>query len=278
MKDREVDRFYHLKFKKWAFMKGFGNFVPGPSNIPHWDALFKIYGPREELYSDKYGAKYTLELNNQVLNFTRTDTKDGSLFTTGIENDPYVVIKNFGFVPLEKEFMKNEETNVSEEINGYELLDAERKAALNEFQIAKLVKIDILFVKDLFLKYMEGAKYGVREDGTIGYLEWTPWIEALTKILDAHPIKRATVPVYRYNPGRTIKGANIELRIKGEIYRTADFYWHSDITSSDAVADLKTLGDYGGFKTCSAEENYSFASFHFEPVKAGYLPIRAIDE
>jgi hypothetical protein len=111
----------------------------------------------------------------------------------------------------------------------------------------------------------------VREDGTTGYIGWTPWIEALQQILTVHPVKHVTIADPTYTPGRTIKGANIELHVGSEIYRTADFYWHGDKDSVDAKADPRTIGDYGGFTQCSDQENYSFASFHFEVVKGGVL-------
>jgi hypothetical protein len=125
---------------------------------------------------------------------------------------------------------------------------------------------------------MNSSKTVVNDEGITVIIGWSPWYEALQKILDAHPVRTAVTPIYSYTEGRTIKGAEIELHIGTEIYRTADFYWHGDITSQDQVADPKTAGDYGGFKRCSTIENYSFASFHFEPVKEGYQPIRTTDE
>jgi hypothetical protein len=268
-----MDRLFHLKFKKWQFMKGFANFVPGPSsNFPHWDALFKIYGKKGDLWSAIYGERFTLELNGyhamtQPLEDADTFVSDDGKYT--------VVIKDRGFVPDEKQFKQNKTVDLSEVINGYALLDSDRQAALDEFEKAKLASRDILYIRDELITYMNGAKTGVREDGTTGYIGWTPWYEALQQILTAHPVKQVTVPDYSYNPGRTIKGANIELHVGGEVYRTADWYWHGDKDSTDAKADPRTIGDYGGFKQCSDQENYSFADFHFEVVKAG-LP--ATDE
>lgn len=263
-----MDRMFHLKFKKWAFMKGFANFVPGPGHIPHWDALFKMYGKKGDLWSADYGDRFSLELNGPHVMTPMTD--NSSVFVS--DDGKYtVVIKDGGFVPDEREFKQNKEVDVSEVINGLALLDEDRKARLDEFEKAKLESRDILLIRDELITYMTGAKTGVREDGTTGYIGWTGWYEALQTILTAHPVKHVTSPDYSYNPGRTIKGANIELHVGTELYRTADFYWHGDKTSVDAIADPRTIGDYGGFKQCSDQENYSFASFHFEVVKPGIL-------
>jgi hypothetical protein len=256
----KFDRFFHLKFKKWQFMKGFANFVPGPARIPHWDALFKMYGYRNESWNPEYGNRFSLELNgrHEMTRVEGTDTYAGDGFT--------VIIKDRGFVPDEKQFKQNKMVDVSEVINGYALLDADRQARLDEFEKAKLESRDILYIRDELVTFLSGAKEGVREDGTFGYIGWTPWIEALQQILAAHPVQHVTVPDYTYTPGRTIKGANVELHVGGEVYRTADFYWHGDITSEDQKADPRTVGDYGGFTQCSEQEDYSFAIFHFEVV------------
>jgi hypothetical protein len=263
-----MDRMFHLKFPKFQFMKGFANFVPGPSsNFPHWDALFKMYGKKGDLWSAGYGDRFSLELNGW----------HGMEFQKGLDgfisdDQKYiVVIKNRGFVPDECQFKQNKTVDLSEVINGLALLDEDRKVALDEFQKADLTSIDILKVKELRDTYMSGAKTGVREDGTTGYIGWAPWIEALQQILAAHPVKHVTIADPVYTPGRTIKGANIELHVGTEVYRTADFYRHGDKDSIDAKADPRTIGDYGGFKQCSDQENYSFASFHFEVVKGGVL-------
>jgi hypothetical protein len=263
-----LDRYFHLKYKKWQFMKGFANFVPGPSsNFPHWDGLFKMYGYKGELWSPEYGERFSLELNgwHGMTRVEKTDTfvSDDQKYT--------VIIKNRGFVPDEAEFKQNKIVDKSEIINGYALLDAERKAALDEFEKAKLESRDILYIKDELVTFLTNAKEGVREDGTFGYIGWTPWYEALQQILDAHPVEQVTIAEPAYTPGRTIKGANIELHVGGEVYRTADFYWHGDKDSFEAKADPRTIGDYGGFKQCSDQEDYSFASFHFEVVKAGRI-------
>jgi hypothetical protein len=261
-----MDRMFHLKFKKWQFMKGFANFVPGPMKIPHWDALFKMYGKKGELWGAAYGERFSLELNGW-----HGMNPDGEGVFVSDDGKYTVIFKNRGFVPDEREFKQNKEVDVSEVINGYALLDSDRQAALDEFEKAKLESRDILYIRDELVTYMNGAKTGVREDGTTGYIGWTPWYEALQKILAAHPVKHVTTADYTYAPGRTIKGANIELHVGNEVYRTADFYWHGDKTSADQIADPKTVGDYGGFKQCSDQENYSFADFHFEVVKAGVL-------
>jgi hypothetical protein len=265
-----MDRFFHLKFKKWAFMKGFSNFVPGPEKIPHWDAQFKMYGKRGDLWSPEYGERFSLELNgHHVMNPTGTSKYEVGLTREFVSEDGKytVILKALGFVPDEKQFKQNKEVDVSEVINGYALLDADRQAALDEFEKAKLESRDILYIRDELIAFIQGAKEGVRADGTVGYIGWTPWIEALQQILAAHPVQHVTVADYAYTPGRTIKGVNVELHVGDEVYRTADFYWHGDITSEDQKADPKTAGDYGGFTQCSAQENYSFASFHFEVVK-----------
>lgn len=258
----KFDRFFHLKFKKWQFMKGFANFVPGPEKIPHWDVLFKMYGYRTELWGPEYGARFSLELNgrHEMARVDETDTFVGDGYT--------VVINNRGFVPDEKQFKQNKKVDVSEIVNGLELLDEDRKARLDEFERAKLESRDILYIQDELMAFLRSAKAGVREDGTWGYIGWTPWIDALQQILAAHPVQSVTVADYTYTPGRTIKGANVELHVGDEVYRTADFYWHGDITSNDQKVDPKTVGDYGGFTQCSEQENYSFASFHFEVVKS----------
>jgi hypothetical protein len=256
----KFDRFFHLKFKKWQFMQGFANFVPGPTRIPHWDALFKMYGYRSESWDADYGNHFSLELNGKhdMVRVGETDTFSGDGYT--------VIIKDRGFVPLERQFKGNKIVDVSEVINGYALLDSDRQARLDEFEKIKLENRDILYIKDELIAFLTNAKEGVREDGTFGYIGWTPWIEALQQILAAHPVQHVTIADYATTPGRTIKGANIELHVDGEVYRTADFYWHGDITSEDQKADPKTVGDYGGLTQCSEQEDYSFASFHFEVV------------
>lgn len=262
-----MDRFFHLKFKKWQFMKGFANFVPGPSsNFPHWDGLFKMYGKKGELWGASYGERFSLELNGwHPMNLVGEDT-----FAS--DDQKYrVVIKNRGFVPDEVQFKQNKIVDKSEVINGFALLDSDRQAALNEFEKVKLESRDILQIRDELITYLNNAKTGVRPDGTTVYIGWTPWIEALQQILAAHPVQHVTIADPVYTPGRTIKGANIELHVGPEIYRTADFYWHGDKDSADAKADPRTIGDYGGFTQCSDQENYSYAGFHFEVVKAGAL-------
>jgi hypothetical protein len=285
-----MDRFFHLKFKKWAFMKGFANFVPSTTRIPHWDALFKMYGPKGDLWSANYGNRFSLELNGwhgmspvakvEPLTYSipgyppawdRSFVSDDGKYT--------VVIKALGFVPDAVQFKQNKIVDKSEVINGLALLDADRIAALDEFEKAKLEHRDILYIRDELVTFLTNAKEGVREDGTFGYIGWTPWIEALQQILAAHPVEHVTVAEYAYTPGRTIKGANIELHVGPEVYRTADWYWHGDKDSIDAKADPRTIGDYGGFTQCSEQEDYSFADFHFEVVKPGaYAPITATDE
>jgi len=261
-----MDRFFHLKFKKWQFMKGFGNFVPGPARIPHWDALFKLYAPRDTAWGPDYGERFVLELNGlhpltRVSEAADTFISDDKKYT--------VLIKDRGFLPDELEYTGNIQTDVVEYINGLDLIGAERAAALNDIEKAKFSYIEITQARDLLIAYFNGAKTGVREDGTVGYIGWTPWIEALQALHAAHPVRSVDSPHYNHKEGRTIKGANVELRVGGEVYRTADWYWHGDSTSQDQVADPKTIGDYGGLTRCSTVENYSFASFHFEVVKAG---------
>jgi hypothetical protein len=272
-----MDRMFHLKYKKWEFMKGFANFVPGPSsNFPHWDALFKMYGKKGDLWSPEYGERFSLELNgwhgmNPLISDANEFISDDQKYT--------IKIKNRGFVPDEAQFKENKQVDVSEVINGLALLDGDRIARLDEFEKAKLASRDILYIRDELITFMNGAKEGVREDGTFGYMGWTPWIEALQQILAAHPVKHVTVAEYAYTPGRTIKGVNIELHVDPEVYRTSDFYWHGDKDSMDAKADPRTIGDYGGFTQCSEQEDYSYADFHFEVVKPGaYAPITATDE
>jgi hypothetical protein len=275
-----MDRVFHLKYKKWEFMKGFANFVAGPGHTPpHWDALFKMYGKKGDLWSPEYGERFSLELNgwHEMAPVGTSHYEVGLTRTFASDDGKYIVVlKALGFVPDEKEFKQNKVVDKSEIINGYALLDAERKAALDEFQKAKLESRDILYIRDELNTFMSGAKEGVRADGTWGYIGWTPWIEALQQILAAHPVEHVTTAEPAYTPGRTIKGANIELHVGGEVYRTADFYWHGDKDSFEAKADPRTIGDYGGFKQCSDQENYSFASFHFEVVKPGLLA--AVDE
>jgi hypothetical protein len=267
-----MDRLFHLKFKKWAFMAGFANFVPGPSsNFPHWDALFKIYGKKGDLWSATYGERFSLELNG----WHGMELQKGLDGFISDDQKYIVIIKDRGFVPDERQFKQNKRVAVVEYVNGLALLDEERKARLDEFERAKLEHIEIVYVQDLLDAYKNNIKVGVRPDGTFGWMGWTPWLEALQTILTAHPVTYVDSPDYSYTPGRTIKGANIELHIGPEKYRTADFYWHGDKDSADAKADPRTIGDYGGFKQCSDQENYSFADFHFEVVKAG-LP--ATDE
>jgi hypothetical protein len=282
-----MDRMFHLKFKKWAFMKGFANFVPGPAKVPHDDALFKMYGPWGDLWSANYGERFSLELNgwHGMNPVAKSSSPTFSLSTIPepwersfvSDNGKYTVkFKALGFVPDEKQFKQNKTVDVSEVINGYALLDADRQARLDEFEKVKLESRDILYIRDELFAFLRTAKEGVREDGTFGYMGWTPWIEALQQILAAHPVQSVTTADYVYTPGRTIKGVNIELHVGGEIYRTADFYWHGDKDSIDAKEDPRTIGDYGGFTQCSEQENYSFASFHFEVVKPGI--ISAVDE
>lgn len=259
----KFNRFFHLKFKKWQFMNGFANFVPGAVRVPHWDAMFKMYGGRYEDWREDYGERFVLELNGK---HTLVKSEASNIFS----GDGYMVtIKDFGFLPDELEYTGNEPVAVVEYVNAMPLIGPERWAKLDDVEKAKLSNMEITHARDLLNAFLTTAKVGVREDGTFGYIGWTPWLDALGSLLGAHPVKSVDAPQYAHREGRTIKGANIELRVDSEVYRTADFYWHGDITSSDQIADPKTVGDYGGFTRCSAEEDYSFAMFHFEVVKPG---------
>jgi len=260
---KAFDRFFHLKFSKWAFMKEFANFVPGPTRIPHWDAQFKMYGDRYDDWGPEYGSRFVLDLNGE-----HTMVKDKETDTFVSEDGKYTVLfKSRGFLPDEVEWQRNEKKPVVEYVDALPLIGAERVAALTDAQRAKMSPIEVTYAQDLFNAFMDGAKTEVAEDGTTKIVGWTPWVDALQSLLGAHPVRSADVPIYVHTEGRTIKGANIELRVGGEVYRTADFYWHGDKTANDAKVDPKAIGDYGGFTRCSASENYSFASFHFEIVK-----------
>ncbi len=261
---KEVDRFFHLKFPKWKFMEGFANFIAGPTKISHWDAQFKMYGDRYDDWGDGYGERFTLELNGiHVMNQLVSDPNE---FIS--EEGKYVVkLLNRGFLPDVIQWVGNKPQKVVEYVDALPLIGAERVAALTDVQQAKLSPIEITYAQDLFNAFMHEAKTEVDAEGMTKIAGWSPWIEALSSLLNVHPVKTIFAPDYVRKEGSTIKGANIELHIANEVYRTADFYWHGDKTSDDARTNPNTIGDYGAFIRCSAEENYSFASFHFEVVR-----------